>query len=121
MCLDLKESLERQDHRVPVVHWDLWALQESQVEGVDPEQMEREECLGRPDRRVTEDLMVLLVCLVKKATGVRRDLRAHRDLQEKTEKEVTMVRLDPGVCLESQVLVVCWAPKVPRVPQDLPV
>lgn len=102
-----------------MVHWDLWALLESQVEGVDPEQMEREECLGRPDRRVTEDSTVLLVCLVKKATGGRRDLRAPQDLQERTEKEVTMVRLDPGVCLVSLVLVVCWAPKVPRVPQDL--
>lgn len=81
--------------------------------------MEPEECLDRPDQRVTEDLMVSLVCLVKRATGVSRVLKGLQDLQEKMEKEVTMVRSDPGVCLENRVLVVCWAPKDPRDPQDL--
>lgn len=102
-----------------MVHWDPQALLESLVEGVDPAQMEPEGCLDRREQRVTEDSMVSLVCPVKRVTGVRRDLRGRLGLQERMEKEATTVRSDPGVCPENRVLVVCWAPKVPRGPQDL--
>lgn len=83
--------------------------------------MEPEECLDRRDQRVTEGSMGSLVCLEKRVTGVRRVLRGHLGLQERMEREAMMVRSDPEVCPENRVLVVCWAPKVPRGPQDLPV
>lgn len=102
-----------------MVQWDLQALPESLVEGVDPAQMEPEECLDRQDPREIEDLMVSLVCPVKRDTGVRRVLRVHRGLQEKMEKEVTMVRSVPEACLVNRVLVVFWAPKVLKGLQDL--
>lgn len=92
---------------------------ESLAEGVDPAQTELEGCLDRRDQRVTEDSMGSLVCLEKRVTGVRRVLRGLLGLQERMEKEVMMVRSDPEVCPENRVLVVCWAPKVPKGLQDL--
>uniref|UniRef100_A0AAV2K194 Uncharacterized protein n=1 Tax=Knipowitschia caucasica TaxID=637954 RepID=A0AAV2K194_KNICA len=110
--LVLREKVEIPALRAPGDNRAQWDLLENQEEGVELEPMEPEVCQGSLELRVTEALMVSLVCLATKGTGVTL---AHWDLQELKERMgrgETMEMLDPGVSQVNPDLVVCLAPKV---------
>lgn len=71
-----------------------------------------EECPESLDPRVIVVLMVFLVCLVTKDTGVTQVQWGPPDLKERMERGETMEKLDPGVSQVNQDLVVCSDPKV---------
>lgn len=70
------------------------------------------ECQESLELRATVVLMVFLVCLVTKDTGVTQDQWDHLDPKERTESGETTEMLDPGVSQVNQDLVVCSDLKV---------
>lgn len=64
-------------------------------------------------------MMVFLVCLVTKDTGVTQDQWDHQGAPERTERGEMMETLDPGVSQVNQAHVVYLDPKVLLESQDL--
>lgn len=80
---------------------------------------EHEGCLDRLAPRVTAASTAWLGCRERRATGVTLVLLALRDLQETTEKGVTMEKWGPEGCLGNLDRVVCWGQRAPRALLDL--
>lgn len=80
---------------------------------------EPEECLDKLAPRVTGVSTAWLGCRARRATGVTLVLPARQDLQETTERGVTMEKSGPGGCLGSPGHVVCLGRRGLQVLPDL--
>lgn len=97
------------------------ARRESPEEGGGLGVMEQEGCLDKLAPRVTAASTAWLGCRERRATGVTLAPLARQDLQETTEKGVTMEKSGPEGCPGNLGRVVCWGRKGPRALLDLPV